>query len=191
MTRAPDSWRQGGHSPTTTGQGHKPKDISPVAVAWRYNIGIIIVKKHNKGCTSWSWERVACGPFQPPCIIKLGLASTLGKALTAERSQCVHNSCEPFPGPSSDAHTHSGWPCTYAYMHQVRMVEREVARKKKCTSANTHGKNFLDECLKGVNPSKMTYWPALSFVAWNEDMMARAKAAILDHEVVFAMDAKF
>ena len=69
MTRAPDSWRQGGHSPTTTGQGHKPKDISPVAVAWRYNIGIILVKKH-KGCTSWSWEGFDCGPFQPPCIIK-------------------------------------------------------------------------------------------------------------------------
>lgn len=44
---------------------------------------------------------------------------------------------------------------------------------------NTHGKYFLDECLKGVNPAKMTYLPALSFVAWNnKDMMARAKAAI-------------
>lgn len=49
----------------------------------------------------------------------------------------------------------------------------------------------MDECLKGVNPAKMTYLPALSFVAWNEDMMARAKAAIWGREVVFAMDAKF
>lgn len=64
-------------------------------------------------------------------------------------------------------------------------------KKKKCTSANTHGKYFLDECLKGVNPAKMTYLPTLSFVAWNEGMMARAKAAILDHEVFFAMDVKF
>lgn len=63
-------------------------------------------------------------------------------------------------------------------------------KKKKCTSANTHGRYFLDECLKGVNPAKI-YLPALSFVAWNEDMMARAKAAILDQEVFFAMDAKF
>lgn len=48
----------------------------------------------------------------------------------------------------------------------------------------------MDECLKGVNPAKI-YLPALSFVAWNEDMMARAKAAILVQEVFFAMDAKF
>ena len=29
----------------TTGQGHKLKDISPVAVAWRYNVGIIFSQK--------------------------------------------------------------------------------------------------------------------------------------------------
>ena len=68
---------------------------------------------------------------------------------------------------------------------------QEKKKQKKRTSANTHGKYFLDECLKGVNPAKMTYLPALSFVAWNKDMMARAKAAILDHEVFFAIDAKF
>lgn len=72
-----------------------------------------------------------------------------------------------------------------------RGSQEKKKKKKKRTSANTHGKYFLDECLKGVNPAKMTYLPALSFVAWNKDMMARAKAAILDHEVFFAIDAKF
>ena len=191
MTWAPDSWRQGGHSPMTTGQGHKLKDISPVAVAWRYNVGIIFSQKVQQEMYFMILRKVWLWPFPATMHHKTGAGKHPGEGPASWTLTVCPHSCGPFPGPSSDAHTHSGWPCTYTYMHQIRMVETGVARKKKCTSANTHGRYFLDVCLKGVNPAKMTYLPALSFVAWNEDMMARAKAAILDQEVFFAMDAKF
>lgn len=53
-----------------------------------------------------------------------------------------------------------------------------------------NGKHFLDESLREADSAKMTELPASSSVAWNEDMMDRAKAAILEHKVILMMDAK-
>lgn len=54
---------------------------------------------------------------------------------------------------------------------------------------NLYEKHFLNESLKGANSANMTdllafFWP------WNEDMMAGAKAAILDHDVILIMDTE-
>ena len=79
MTRAPDSWRQGGHSPTNTGQGQKPKDISPVAVAWRHNIGIIFSQKAQQGMYFMIPRKVWLWPFPATMYHKTGAGKHPGE----------------------------------------------------------------------------------------------------------------
>lgn len=83
MTWAPDSWRQGGHSSMTTGQGHKPKDISPVAVAWRYNVGIIFSQKVQQGMYFMILRKVWLWPFPATMHRKTGAGKHPGEMLTA------------------------------------------------------------------------------------------------------------
>lgn len=54
---------------------------------------------------------------------------------------------------------------------------------------NLYEKHFSDESLEGADSANMTDWLAFRW-PWNEDMMAGAKAAILDHDVVLMMDTE-
>lgn len=53
---------------------------------------------------------------------------------------------------------------------------------------NIYGKYFLEESLRGADSAKMTYLSALSFCGL--DVMDRVKAAILDCEVIFMINAQ-
>ena len=57
------------------------------------------------------------------------------------------------------------------------------------TTQISYRKHCLKDSSRGGDSTKMTYLFYQS-VAWNKDMMHRAKVAILDHEVVLKMDAK-
>lgn len=97
MTRAPGFPKdKEAHSSHQHGQGQKPKDISPAAVAGDTTLASYLVKSATRDVlhdpeSVWLW------PFPATMYHKTGAGKHPGEGPASWMPQCVHNSCEPFP----------------------------------------------------------------------------------------------